>query len=143
VKGYAASVLEARPGGAFAHPELPTDRDDLMVALGAEPVAWNGKAKCCGSSMVMTHEGAALPLVDMLIGTALGAGASIVSAACSVCQMNLDAYQSRVRTDHRRNFHLPVVYFTQLMGLAFGITPGQLGLARAFVPALEVLQPYL
>lgn len=132
-----------RPGGAFADPELPTEMDDLMIALGAQPVGWNGKNKCCGASIMMTHEEAALPLVDMLIGSALGAGAQIISAACSVCQMNLDAYQSRVNADHRRNFHLPVVYFTQLMGLAFGLDPKQLGFNKAFVPALPVLQPYL
>lgn len=132
-----------RPGGAFAHPELPTDMDRLIEALGAQPVPWNGKAKCCGSSIMMTHEEAALPLVDMLLGSAMAAGAQVVSAACSVCQMNLDAYQGRVNGDFRRSYKVPVIYFTQLMGVAFGLSPNELGMSRTFVPALPVFQPYL
>lgn len=132
----------SRPHGSFTHPEIPTEMDDLLTALGAEPVRWNGRTKCCGASTMLTKEYAALQLVDQLLTSAEQAGAQIIATACSLCHMNLDAYQSRVNGDLGKAHKLPVIYFTQLMGIALGLDPAGLGLGRSFVPA-TVLDPYL
>lgn len=132
-----------RPGGAFADPELPMELDQLLIALGAEPVWWNGRARCCGSSTILTKEAAALGLVDGLLGSAQQAGAHLIATACSFCQLNLDAYQGRINSEKGRSYQLPVLYFTQLMGLAFGLEPARLGIGKSFVPPEPVLGRYL
>lgn len=132
-----------RPQGGFAHPEIPTELDELMVALGAEPVAWNGRVKCCGASTMITKEATALGLVDKLLGGATAAGAQAVVVACSFCQMNLDAYQDRINAAFGRSYKLPVLYFTQLMGIALGLEYSRLGLDQSFVPSRTLFQPDL
>ncbi|HYF95299.1 MAG TPA: CoB--CoM heterodisulfide reductase iron-sulfur subunit B family protein [Symbiobacteriaceae bacterium] len=132
----------SRPHGSFAHPEIPYEMDELLKALGAEPVRWNGRTRCCGASAMLTKESAALQLVDKLLTSAEESGAYLIATACSLCHMNLDAYQGRVNGDLGKSHKLPVVYFTQLLGLALGLEPSGLGLGKAFIPA-PMLDPYL
>jgi len=132
----------SRPDGSFANPEIPREMDELLRALGAEPVWWNGRTKCCGASAMLTQESSALHLVDRLLTNASESGAQIIATACSLCHMNLDAYQGRVNGDLGTAHRMPVIYFTQLMGIALGLEPSRLGLGKAFVPA-PVLDPYL
>jgi heterodisulfide reductase subunit B len=132
-----------RPAGGAVHPELPTELDDLLVALGAEPVAWTGKINCCGASTVVTKESTALELIDDVLTRAESAGAQIIATACPMCHMNLDVYQSRVNSAQDRSHRIPIVFFTQLMGIALGLPAKQLGLDAAFVPSGPVLAPYM
>ncbi|HWI61258.1 MAG TPA: CoB--CoM heterodisulfide reductase iron-sulfur subunit B family protein [Symbiobacteriaceae bacterium] len=112
-----------RPAGGFIHPEIPTQMDELIAALGASPVDWRGKVRCCGASTMITKEEAASGLVDELLSDAEKAGAQIIATACPLCQMNLDAYQPRINRLTGKQHKLPVVYFTQLMEIALGLTP--------------------
>ncbi|HYF92506.1 MAG TPA: CoB--CoM heterodisulfide reductase iron-sulfur subunit B family protein [Symbiobacteriaceae bacterium] len=112
-----------RPAGGFIHPEIPTQLDDLVAALGATPVAWRGKVRCCGASTMITKEAAALGLANDLLTDAEKAGAQLIVTACPLCQMNLDAYQPRINAVTGQGHKLPVVYFTQLMQIAFGQRP--------------------
>lgn len=110
-----------RPGGGFVHPEIPTELDDIIGALGATPVAWKSKVRCCGATTLVTKEEAAIGLVDDILADAEASGAAIIATACPLCQMNLDAYQSRVNTLTGKQHKIPVVYFTQLMEIALGL----------------------
>jgi heterodisulfide reductase subunit B len=110
-----------RPGGGFVHPEIPTELDDVLSALGAEPVPWKSKVRCCGATTLVTKEEAAAGLVDDILADAEAHGAALIVTACPLCQMNLDAYQSRVNQVTGKQHHIPVVYFTQLMQLALGL----------------------
>lgn len=113
----------SRPGGGFMHPEIPTQLDELVAALGATPVDWRGKVRCCGASTMVTKEDAAAGLVDGLLSDAEKAGAQIIATACPLCQMNLDAYQPRINSLLGKQHRMPVVYFTQLMQIALGQRP--------------------
>jgi len=133
------SCLLGRPKGGFVDPEMPTELDDLIAALGAEPISWSGKTRCCGSSTIMTKELSALHLVDDLLTAAEQGGAQMITTVCPLCHMNLDAYQARVNTVLGRSHNLPIVYFTQLMGVALGVEVTKLGFEKAFVPSRPVL----
>jgi heterodisulfide reductase subunit B len=87
---------------------------DLIVkALGAEPVDWSYKVDCCGASMALTRADVVIALSSRIAEAAQEAGADLVASACGICQLNLDTRQSS-------QTKIPVLYFTELMGLAFG-----------------------
>ncbi len=99
------------------HPENPTDMDELLAALGAEVVDWSYKTTCCGAAHSATRPDIVLALSGDLINHAQEAGADCIAVACPLCHMNLDARQMQMSLESP----MPVLYFTQLMALAFGL----------------------
>jgi heterodisulfide reductase subunit B2 len=133
---------EVRPRLGFDDPENPQSMDKLIASLGAEPVPFPLKSQCCGSSLIISEEKAALELIQKLLESALSNGAECMVTGCPLCQMNLDAYQSRVNKMFKTNYHLPILFFTQLMGVAYGFEEKDLGLRSIIVPADKVLVKY-
>jgi heterodisulfide reductase subunit B len=131
-----------RPNG-FDDPESPHSLDELVASLGAEAVSWQLKARCCGSSLVMPEQEAALGLVNKLLRNAQENGAQCLVTPCPLCQINLDVYQSQVNSRFKTKYNLPVLFVTQLVGVALGIKPNALGLSRNIVSPMAVLAPYL
>jgi len=123
----------SRPMGTFDDPEFPTTMDELFKALGADVVDYPGKVKCCGGMMMMTKEDAALRMCHELLKTAADRQADVIVAACPLCEMNLEAYQPRVNATFHTDFNIPVMYFTQLAGLAFGVEPSKLAIDKQVV----------
>jgi heterodisulfide reductase subunit B len=97
------------------------------------------KAKCCGGMMMMSNEKGALALCYELLLCAQRSEADVIIAACPLCEMNLEAYQPKVNAAYGTNFHIPVMYFTQLMGVALGIGSRELALDKQIVPVDKVL----
>ncbi len=124
-----------RPYATFDDPLKPQSLDRLMRLLGAEVVEYPVKARCCGGSLMGTMEDIGLRLNFLLLKEARACGANALATACPLCQYNLEAYQGRMRAAFGEPADLPVVYFTQLVGLAFGLAPKALGLQRNFVTA--------
>jgi len=137
---YGCQVV--RPGPSFDHPEFPQSLDKLIAALGGEAVPFPLKSRCCGGSLIISEEALALDLMGKILTSALSNGAECLITPCPLCQTNLDAYQSRVSRRFRTNFNLPVLFFTQLMGIAFGLSDKDLGLKTCIVPAEKVLAKY-
>lgn len=131
-----------RPKLGFDHPEYPESLDKLVASLGAEPVPFPLKSRCCGGSLIISEEAVALNLIRMLLNSAESNGAECLVTVCPLCQLNLDAYQSRVNKKFKTNFNLPVLFFTQLMGIAFGLSDEDLGLNASIVPVERVLAKY-
>jgi len=131
-----------RPNG-FDDPESPHSLDELVASLGADVVSWELKARCCGSSLVMSEQELALGLINKLLRNAQENGAQCLVTPCPLCQINLDAYQSQVNSRFKTNYHLPVLFLTQLLGVALGVKPNALGLSRNIVSPMGVLAPYL
>lgn len=96
-------------------PENPVLMDNIIKALGAEPVDWPGKVDCCGGSLSLTTRKVVTRLVGDIGESARAAGADVIATACPLCQANLDSRQA--------SNGLPVLYFTELIGLALGL-PG-------------------
>ncbi len=134
---------EVRPKFGFDHPEYPESMDKLMASLGAEPVPFPMKTGCCGSSLVISESDLALDLIRKLLDSALSNGAECMVTGCPLCQLNLDAYQSLVNKKFKTNFNLPILFFTQLMGVAFGLNEKDLGLKTSIVSAKRILAKYI
>ncbi len=113
---------------AFDNAEHPTSMDNLMAAIGAEPIEWPLKTECCGASLSMIQSGVVNRLSYRLVDMAREAGANCITVACPLCQVNLDLRQADARKAHGDLPKTPVLYITQLLGLALGISPEALGL---------------
>ena len=122
-----------RPYATFDDAFDPMSMDHLMEALGATVVRWPLKTKCCGGSLTGTIPEAGLRLVFILCKEAIKRGANVIATVCPLCQFNLDAYHRDIAR-RWEDVRIPTLYFSQLMGLAFGLSPDVLGIRRGFVP---------
>ena len=122
-----------RPDYGFDNPESPRSLDRLVASLGAEAVPFPLKNRCCGGSLVISDESLVLGLIRKLLENAAENGAECIVTPCPMCQINLDAYQSRVNSRFKTNFNIPILFVTQLIGLALGIKSRSLGLDRNIV----------
>lgn len=125
---------------AFDDPDNPQKMDELMAAIGAEPVDWAFKTECCGAFHAIPHPEIVLQLTGNILQTAKAAGAEVVAVACPMCQINLDLRQAEVEKGLGVPVNLPVLYFTQLLGLALGISETNLGLDRLIVDPKPLLK---
>ncbi len=123
-----------RPYAEFDNQDEPTTMDRLMKALGAEVVDWPLKTRCCGGSLTGTVSEVGQRLSFLLLKEASKRGCDVIATACPLCQFNLECYQSTMNSHYNDSVDVPVAYFTQLMGMAFGLESKKLGLQRLFVP---------
>jgi len=124
---------------AFDDAEHPTCMDELVAATGAEPVEWPFKTECCGASLSMTHSEVVSRLTHRLLSMAQQAGAACLVVACPLCQVNLDLRQADAAKAHGPLPATPVLYITQLLGLALGLSFKELGLDALTVSAKPLL----
>jgi heterodisulfide reductase subunit B len=124
---------------AFDDAEHPTCMDELAAAAGAESLEWPFKTECCGASLSMTHSEVASRLTHKLLSMARDAGADCLAVACPLCHVNLDLRQADAAKAHGAFPPTPVLYVTQLLGLALGLPPETLGLDDLTVGADAVL----
>jgi len=122
----------------FDNPERPTRLDELAENLGASKVDYYGKTRCCGAALGFTDEEIMLKMSKDVLLSAKNAGADCIVTACTMCHLNLDARQQHIESRFKIKIDLPVLHFTQLMGLAFGLTPKQLGLQRNCVSPTKI-----
>jgi heterodisulfide reductase subunit B len=123
----------------FDNPDHPSRMDDLVEALGAAKVEYYSKTKCCGASMAVTDEKTMLELSKKILLDAKNAGANCMITACPLCHFNLDAKQRDIEAKFSLAIGLPILHFTQLMGLAFGIPNKELGLNKNVVSPLKLV----
>ncbi len=119
--------------------EYPTELDRLLKALGAEVIDFPLKTECCGGHMTQIGPSTAFELLRRLLHDADLYKADIMVTVCPMCQMNLDAYQRETNHHFKTNYHIPILFFTQLMGLAFGKDPKSVGIGLELVSAKEAL----
>ncbi len=131
-----------RPHGRFDDPEYPQTLDLLVEALGATPVDYPLKAKCCGAMVVSTQRNDLLPLVDALLGAALEAQADCIVTPCPLCHFNLEFYQDDVNRQLGADYKIPIHYFTQLIGLALGLDVRELGFGLELIPSENLISVY-
>lgn len=130
---YGCQILRPRKNGEDV--EQAEFFEDLLSAIGAEPVLYPLKLKCCGGSLLISNREAALSMVHNLLKNATDIGADVIATACPMCQVNLECYQGQVNQEFGTKFSVPVVYFTQLIGLAFGVPGKKLGIGSEIVSA--------
>jgi len=118
--------------------EHPTGMEAAIRATGAEPVEWNFAVECCGGGFSMSKTEAVLDLSHAILADAEAAGAQVIVAGCPMCHSNLDMRQQTINAAGMGNHDLPILYLSELVGLAAGLDPARLGLDRHFVDAMRV-----
>jgi len=135
---YGCQVV--RPYKDVDDPEYPVKMDELFKWLGAEVVDYPVKSHCCGGHMTQISEPEAFELIRRLLQSAREYDTDVIACLCPMCQLNMDAYQSRVNGMFNTSFSIPVLYFTQLLGLALGLPEKELGFGKEIVPAGPVIR---
>lgn len=133
---YGCQIVRPRKNGEMI--ENPQFFEEIVTAMGAEPVDFADRLRCCGGSLIMTSRHAALDMVRVLLHNAVRSGADVIATACPLCQVNLECYQTQVNDEFGTNFMMPVLYFTQLMGLALGMSRRSLGIGSELVSAAPI-----
>jgi len=113
--------------------EQPTSMEDLLQALGAEPVDWNYKTECCGSGLTLADDSIIIDLTGKILRNAKKHGANCMVVACPMCHVNLDMKQSAVEKNIGESLRLPVYYLSDLIGIALGISEQELRIDKHFV----------
>jgi len=127
-----------RPYGEYDGPYLPTSMDRLIEAVGAEPFPYLWKTRCCGGVLMTTEKAIGVNLVAELLAAAQGA--DCIVTVCPMCQMNLDAYQGEISVQLGVRIRMPVLFLTQLLGLAFGLSERELLLEQNIVSVSGLLR---
>lgn len=133
---YGCQIVRPRKNGEEL--EDPQFFEEIISAMGAEPVNFADRLRCCGASLIMTSRHAALDMVRILLYNAVSSGADVIATACPLCQVNLECYQTQVNEEFGTDFAVPVLYFTQLMGLALGMSRRQLGIGSELVSVAPI-----
>jgi heterodisulfide reductase subunit B len=140
VAPYYGCILTRPPEVAsFDDPENPVSMDKILEAVGVKVVDFAFKLECCGAAYGAPKKEAVTILTEKVLSMALDAGANCIAVACPLCQQNLDLRQAQVNAARGSSFNIPVLYFSQIMGLAYGFTPSQLGIDKCIVSAESLI----
>jgi heterodisulfide reductase subunit B len=131
-----------RPEKSFDDVENPQTLDRLLAGLGAAVPDYSLKSSCCGGHMPHISTDVALGILRRLLDLADRLGADAMVVPCPMCQLNLDAYQSYVNSRFGTDYRIPIVYFTQIIGLAMGMDPADLKFEENVVPVKPLLEKW-
>ena len=138
---YGCQIVRPRKNGEAV--EDPQYFEEVIEATGGTAVYFPERLRCCGGSLIMTSRVPALNMVRNLLMCAEQNGADVIATACPLCQINLECYQNAVNEEFGTSFHLPILYFTQLIGIALGISPKKLGFGVEMVSAKPIFKKLL
>jgi heterodisulfide reductase subunit B len=124
----------------FDHPESPTSLDRIITALGGICLPYQHKTKCCGGALLLTNEEICLEMVKGILEEAKQLTAHCVIVLCPMCHMALENLYPKVEKKYNLNLDFPILHFTQLIGLAFGFKPKELGLDRNLISPQKLVE---
>ena len=119
---------------AFDDREYPMTMDRVVNSLGAQTIDWAYKTECCGGSLFISAESVSAKLAAKILKDAAARDADCIVVSCPLCQNNLDTKQEEIREEHGISRPIPILFISQLMGLAFGLGERELALQQNFVP---------
>ena len=131
--------LMTRPRGGIDSPEYPTILEKLIRSLKAKPVDFRLKTFCCGGPIFITEQQAAEDVAYQILSEAKKAGAEVIVTLCPLCHLMLDAKQKSLEMKRGETFGIPVLYVTQLVGIALGLRPDELGLNMNSVSPMPII----
>jgi heterodisulfide reductase subunit B2 len=120
--------------------EDPSIMEDILRALGAEPVRWTHRMECCGANFTLSRPGVVLKLSGAILESARFAGADCIMVACPLCHSNLDVRQQNIEEKSHTSFDTPIMYITQLVALALGVSAEKLGFESVIVDPRPLLK---
>jgi succinate dehydrogenase / fumarate reductase, cytochrome b subunit len=124
----------------FEDPDMPSSLERIIEACGGEAVDYPAKLKCCGFPIIQAREETALGELIQPIEQAVEAGADAMVTPCPLCHLSLDAWQSKLRSSTGRDFALPILHLSQLIGVAAGLGSSELQFKRHVVPVTPILE---
>jgi heterodisulfide reductase subunit B len=137
---YGCLLLRPQNEIGLDDPDEPTILHDLLASLGCEVVDFPNKAECCGSYLTVSAAAAAEELAYTILRSARREGAEMVVTSCPLCQFNLDYRQAEMDKKHPDFAPLPVLYFTQVLGIALGLDSTGYGFENHYVDPRPLLR---
>jgi succinate dehydrogenase / fumarate reductase cytochrome b subunit len=137
---YGCQILRPSKIMGFEDPDRPWSLEAIIEACGGEPVDYPAKIKCCGFPIIAAREETALGELIQPIEQAMDAGADAMVTPCPLCHLSLDAWQSKLRKATGREFGMPILHLSQLVGVAAGLEESELKFKRHVVPVQPVLE---
>jgi succinate dehydrogenase / fumarate reductase cytochrome b subunit len=137
---YGCQILRPSKLLGFENPDRPWSLEAIIQACGGEPVDYPAKIKCCGFPIIQAREETALGELIQPIEQAMEAGADAMVTPCPLCHLSLDAWQQKLEASTGRQFQMPILHLSQLIGVAAGLEASELKFKRHVVPVTPVLE---
>jgi succinate dehydrogenase / fumarate reductase cytochrome b subunit len=140
---YGCQILRPSKLLGVDDPDRPTSLERIIEACGGEAIDYPAKIKCCGFPIIQAREETALGELIQPIEQAVDAGADAIVTPCPLCHLSLDAWQSKLKAATGRDFRMPILHLSQLVGVAAGLEESELKFKRHVVsvgPVLEKLE---
>lgn len=137
---YGCYILRPSWDLGFDDPENPTSLEKIIKTVGGEPVAYAGRTKCCGFPIILEKEAIAVAMAGANMKEAKEEGADFMVTPCPLCHMSLDIYQDRAGRAVKAQLDLPILHLPQLLGLAMGVPPKDLGLSRHLISVDSIVR---
>ncbi len=136
---YGCQILRPSKLLGFEDPDRPWSLEAIITACGGEPVDYPAKIKCCGFPIIQAREETALGELIQPIEQAKEAGADVIVTPCPLCHLSLDAWQSKLKATTGKDFQMPILHLSQLIGVAAGLTDSELKFKRHIVSVQPML----
>jgi succinate dehydrogenase / fumarate reductase cytochrome b subunit len=137
---YGCQILRPSKILGFEDPDRPWSLERIIEACGGEAVDYPAKVKCCGFPIIQAREETALGELIQPIEQAKEAGADALVTPCPLCHLSLDAWQSKLKAATGKDFKMPILHLSQLVGVAAGLEDSELKFRRHVVSVKPVLE---
>jgi succinate dehydrogenase cytochrome b subunit len=137
---YGCQILRPSRVLGFEDPDRPASLERIIEACGGEALDYPAKLKCCGFPIIQAREDTALGELVQPLEQAVERGADAMVTPCPLCHLSLDAWQSKLKATTGRDFKLPILHLSQLIGVAAGLTDSELKFKRHVVSVKPVLE---
>jgi len=139
---YGCYLLRPEETLGFDDHEKPSSLESLITAIGGEIVHYDAEDKCCGFPILFVQHKTSLTMAASCLNSAKQTDAQLIVTPCPLCHLSLDTYQKKVEKATKTRLNLPVIHFSQLVGLALGIDPQKLGFSRHTVSMEKILEAW-
>jgi succinate dehydrogenase / fumarate reductase cytochrome b subunit len=137
---YGCQILRPSKLLGFEDPDKPESLERIIAACGGEAIDYPAKIKCCGFPIIQAREDVALAELIQPIEEAKAAGADAMVTPCPLCHLSLDAWQSKLKKQTGRDFQMPILHLSQLIGVAAGLAGSELKFKRHVVSVAPVTE---
>ena len=137
---YGCQILRPSKLLGFEDADNPSSLERIIEACGGEAVDYPAKIKCCGFPIIQAREETALGELIQPIEQAKEAGADAMVTPCPLCHLSLDAWQSKLKKKTGKDFQMPILHLSQLIGVAAGLEASELRFRRHVVSVEPVLE---
>lgn len=140
---YGCHILRPQETMGFEDFQIPSSLSDLISAIGATPINFSRKLDCCGFHAVYPAHDSVMQMTGSINRDAVNEGADCVVTPCPLCQMQLDMFQQEARQTVPMSKDMPILHMSQLVGLALGIKPEEMGMPKRHLTSTQEVEKFL